>query len=64
MRRNLHLCKYVFIVARLRMEDSFFIVNFVHFVVEAALSVPSAQKRLSKQEKQGMIGDGSQAVIL
>ena len=38
--------------------------DFVHFVVEAALSVPSAQKRLSKQKKQGMIGDGSQAVIL
>jgi hypothetical protein len=46
------------------MADSFFKVNFVHFIVEAAFSIPSAQKRLSKQEKQGMIGGGSLPVIL
>ena len=61
---RLHLCKYAFIVARLQMEDSFFKVNFVHFVVEAVLSAPCAQKRLSKHEKQGMIGGGSLPVIL
>jgi hypothetical protein len=64
VRRALHLYKYAFIVARLQPADSFFKVNFVHFVVEAAFSVPSAQKRLSKQEKQGMIEAGSRAVIL